>query len=153
MLKILLVILVIVYVVNPYDIVPDLFPGVGWLDDLFIVGLLWRYLASKKPGAKRWASAFQQRSGTDRRQKEDFQSGTHESGGRRFESGQSAWDPYRVLGVDRQTSPENIKRAYRRLVNQYHPDKVTHLGPEFKDLAEKRFKEIQRAYQEIQPKA
>jgi DnaJ-class molecular chaperone len=35
------------------------------------------------------------------------------------------------------------------LAGQYHPDKVSHLGEEFRQLAEKRFKEIQVAYQEL----
>ena len=61
-------------------------------------------------------------------------------------------DPYTVLGVGRSSPPEEIKRAYRRLATKYHPDKVNHMGEEFRELAERRFKEIQEAYQEIIPK-
>jgi DnaJ like chaperone protein len=50
------------------------------------------------------------------------------------------------LGVARDASQEDIRSAYRRLAGQYHPDKVLHLGKEFRDLAEIRFKEIQAAY-------
>ncbi|HUT69368.1 MAG TPA: DnaJ domain-containing protein [Desulfatiglandales bacterium] len=42
-----------------------------------------------------------------------------------------------------------MKNAYRKLANKYHPDKVDHLGDEFRVLAEQRFKEIQEAYQEL----
>jgi len=35
------------------------------------------------------------------------------------------------------------------LANKYHPDKVDHLGEEFKKLAEKKFKDIQEAYQKL----
>lgn len=49
-------------------------------------------------------------------------------------------DPYTVLGVDRNASPEQIKTAYRRLVKQYHPD--FNKAPE----AEAKFKEITEAY-------
>src|SRR4051794_26921812 len=50
-------------------------------------------------------------------------------------------DLYKVLGVDRKASPEEIKKAYRKLARQYHPDK----NPGNKE-AETRFKEISAAY-------
>ena len=39
--------------------------------------------------------------------------------------------------------------AYRKLVQQYHPDKVANLAPEFRELAERRMKEINAAYQRL----
>ena len=33
-------------------------------------------------------------------------------------------DYYKILGIDRQAQPEEIKRAYRKLAKQYHPDVV-----------------------------
>ena len=62
------------------------------------------------------------------------------------------WDPYRILGIDRSASAVEIKQAYRELARKYHPDKLEHLGDEFKELAEIRFKEIQKAYQELSGK-
>jgi len=56
---------------------------------------------------------------------------------------------YRILGVDRNASVEEIKSAYRKLVAQYHPDKVANLGEEFVQLAEEKFKVIQDAYARI----
>jgi len=64
----------------------------------------------------------------------------------------SQHDPYEILGVNRHASESEIKNAYRKLANKYHPDKVNHLGDEFKSLAEKRFKEIQEAYQKLSVK-
>ena len=54
--------------------------------------------------------------------------------------------PYEVLDVPRGASQEEIKAAFKKLADKYHPDKVEHLGEEFKALAEERFKEIQEAY-------
>jgi molecular chaperone DnaJ len=51
-------------------------------------------------------------------------------------------DPYERLGVARDASQEDIKRAYRRLARQHHPDANQH-DPE----AEERFKEITQAYE------
>jgi curved DNA-binding protein len=51
-------------------------------------------------------------------------------------------DYYRILGVDRNASQEEIKRAYRRLARQFHPD----VNPDDKG-AEERFKEINEAYE------
>lgn len=52
-----------------------------------------------------------------------------------------ARDPYKVLGVDRNASQEEIRKAYRALAKKYHPD----LNVEDKNAAE-RFKEIAAAY-------
>jgi molecular chaperone DnaJ len=53
-------------------------------------------------------------------------------------------DYYEVLGVGRDTSPEEVKKAYRRLAMKFHPDRVPAEG---KAEAEERFKEISEAYE------
>ena len=56
-------------------------------------------------------------------------------------------DPYEVLGVPRGASDEEIKKAYRRLSRQYHPD--ANVNNPNKDAAEEKFKEVQAAYKSI----
>lgn len=57
-----------------------------------------------------------------------------------------AKDPYEILGIHPGASKQEIQAAHRKLVQQYHPDKVAHLGQEFQDLAREKFVEIQDAY-------
>ena len=57
------------------------------------------------------------------------------------------YDPYKVLGVSRDASNEEIKKAYRALSRRYHPD-ANQNNPN-KAAAEEKFKEIQQAYQQI----
>lgn len=56
-------------------------------------------------------------------------------------------DPYELLGVSRNASDEEIKKAYRQLSRKYHPD--ANVNNPNKDRAEAMFKEIQQAYQQI----
>jgi len=51
-------------------------------------------------------------------------------------------DPYKVLGLSRDASQDDIRKAHRKLVRKYHPD----ANPE-DPRAEERFKEIQQAYE------
>lgn len=52
-------------------------------------------------------------------------------------------DYYEVLGVSKTATDDELKRAYRKLAKQYHPD----ANPDNKEEAEKKFKEINEAYE------
>lgn len=56
-------------------------------------------------------------------------------------------DPYEVLGISRNASEEEIKKAYKSLSRKYHPD--ANINNPHKEEAEEKFKEIQQAYQQI----
>ena len=146
-MKILLSILALAYVLSPYDILSDFFIGWGWLDDLIILFLLWKYFyapVKRRGGAERIYQKNRQyfKNGAGNEKFNDFHPG--ERIGSR--------DPYTVLGIGKNASLQEIKGAYKQLANKYHPDKVLHLGEEFAELAEKRFKEIQKAYSELKGK-
>ncbi len=56
-------------------------------------------------------------------------------------------DPYQVLGVSRDASDDEIKKAYRNLSRKYHPD--ANINNPNKDKAEEMFKLVQQAYEQI----
>lgn len=56
-------------------------------------------------------------------------------------------DPYRVLGITRDASTDEIKKAYRTLSRKYHPD--ANINNPNKDQAEEMFKQVQQAYKQI----
>ncbi len=129
--QILLILGAILYVLSPVDLAPDLIPGLGWLDDLIVVGLLIWFLSGV-----RWAPGR----------------GVH--GGTPGQKGETASaDPYTTLGVKRGASQDEIRTAYRQLVAQYHPDKVSHLGKEFQEMAHQKLIAIQQAYEALTGRA
>ena len=56
-------------------------------------------------------------------------------------------DYYETLGIERTASDDEIKKAFRKLARQHHPD--LHASPEHKKSAEEKFKEINEAYEVI----
>lgn len=57
-------------------------------------------------------------------------------------------DPYKVLGVSRDATDDEIKKAYRDLARKYHPD--NYVNNPLSDLVEEKMKEINEAYDQIQ---
>lgn len=56
-------------------------------------------------------------------------------------------DPYQVLGVSRNASEDQIKKAYRSLSRKYHPD--SNINNPNRERIEEKFKQVQQAYQAI----
>ncbi len=122
-----------IYVVCPYDILPDFFFGPGWLDDLAVIGLIWWWTSKRKRNYQKGAAP-----GNTGRAKESPEW---------YRADEK--DPYEILGLKRGASTKEVKAAYKKLVVQYHPDKVQHLGPEFQQLAHEKFVTIQKAYDRL----
>jgi DnaJ like chaperone protein len=56
---------------------------------------------------------------------------------------------YKILEVDPSVSNEELKKAYRTMAMKYHPDKVSHLGEDFRKTADEKFKKVNEAYEKI----
>ncbi|MFH2202551.1 MAG: DnaJ domain-containing protein [Elusimicrobiota bacterium] len=119
-----------IYVVMPFD--GDFLGVVGWIDDIF-VAVLAIYLAVE-------ALRKQVRTGPGGRRAQAPAAPPEEELPR---------DPYKLLGVSPDAAAQDIKEAYRREMAKYHPDKVQHLGAEFRRLAEQKAKAIQKAYAQL----
>jgi len=64
-----------------------------------------------------------------------------------YDSSDSA---YRILEIEKSASDTEVKKAYRKMVKKYHPDKLQHLGESHVKGAEEKFKQVQKAYEQIQ---
>tara|TARA_Y100000590_G_scaffold468691_1_gene652600 strand:+ start:8185 stop:8928 length:744 start_codon:yes stop_codon:yes gene_type:complete len=56
---------------------------------------------------------------------------------------------YTILEIDSTVSDQDVKKAYRKMANKYHPDKVSHLGKDLQKVAEEKFKSVNNSYQTI----
>jgi DnaJ like chaperone protein len=56
---------------------------------------------------------------------------------------------YKILEITEKASNDEVKKAYRRMAVKYHPDKVSHLGPEHQNAAKEKFQSVSTAYESI----
>lgn len=56
---------------------------------------------------------------------------------------------YKILEIESTASDADLKKAYRNMAMKYHPDKVGHLGEDFKKVANEKFRKVQEAYDKI----
>lgn len=150
-LKIILIIFGLLYLISPVDIIPDLLlPFIGWIDDGVVIGAIYyliRYgrlpfsLFKKKEPFKQ---SFNQKTANFASDKKHGQ--TNRPGNQKNTSSKIILTPYEILGINPKASKKEIQAAYKEAIKKYHPDKLSHLGEEFSILANKKFIEIQNAY-------
>lgn len=92
--------------------------------------------------AQRFRSGYYQQAGDQQGQ---YHYGNNQS---YHSSAPSLEDAYRVLGVSSSDDQNTVKRAYRKLMNEHHPDKLVAKGlpPEMMEVAKEKAQEIQAAY-------
>ncbi|QBQ63118.1 co-chaperone DjlA [Actinobacillus indolicus] len=95
--------------------------------------------------AQRFRSGYYQYEQQDSSQQGQYQ-GNY--GGYQRSSGPSLKDAYSVLGVSESDDQATVKRAYRKLMNEHHPDKLVAKGlpPEMMEVAKEKAQQIQAAY-------
>jgi uncharacterized membrane protein YkvA (DUF1232 family) len=122
----------LLYLASPVDAIPDTLLGLGWADDLVLLLLVYWFMKRVLPG--RYGQNRSRASGGSQRGEPDPAEEVDK-------------DPYQILGVSRNASQQEIKSAFRKQAQRYHPDRVSHLGEEFQQLAKEKFQEIQEAYE------
>ena len=110
------------YLRSPIDLLPDRMGPLGFLDDLLVLGgaLFWLHGRLTAPPPGPAPSADP-----------------------------IPTDPYELLAVGPDATPDEITRAYRAQLKRYHPDRVAGLGEELQRLAHERTIAIQRAYESL----
>lgn len=70
---------------------------------------------------------------------------------RRSRNQQAPYNPFQVLGVSQEDNKTTIRRAYKRLMSQHHPDKLVSKGlpPEMMKVAEEKAKQVQLAWERV----
>ncbi len=89
-----------------------------------------------------------------KKQQHSYSSKSGRRGGRSYSRSytyrkRATQNDYDILKVSKDASWEEIKKSYRKLAIQYHPDKVAHLGEEYQQAAKEKFQAIQSAYERI----
>ena len=56
---------------------------------------------------------------------------------------------YKILEIDKTATNDEVKKAYRKMAVKYHPDKVSHMGEEYKESAKQKFQKMKDAYDNI----
>jgi DnaJ like chaperone protein len=78
------------------------------------------------------------------------QSGAYSQQGYRPAPRGNGPDPYTVLGVPRDADERTIKRAYRKLISEFHPDRLGNMPEDLRRRAEARASEVNAAWERIQ---
>jgi hypothetical protein len=120
----LALVLALVYFVWPVDLIPDIFGPFGRIDDLLVfLFVAWQAYQYKRKAENRAPNADADKS--------------------------RAQDPYELFGITPSATRDEIESRYRELAQQYHPDKVSHLGEDLQKVAHEKMLQITEAYRKL----
>ncbi len=119
----------ILYVLSPIDVVPDVVPILGWVEDLLVFAVaLWL------------ANRMRKSEPTDAASERDDASRRGQANGDtlREPPASAPTTPWQLLGIEPSASSDVIEAAYKAKLMQYHPDRVAHLGEELQGSSQSR---------------
>jgi len=118
------------YIISPIDLMPEaILKHFGLFDDVIVLVYLYYFIKRNPKKIKDF-------------QKENSRENTKEE----IKTENKKLSPYKILGIEHDANEKEIKTAYKKLISQYHPDKVEHLGDELKNKAMEKTLEIKKAY-------
>lgn len=133
-LNYLWLILLAVYIISPFDAHPL------FMDDLIAAGVLF-YLLYKNAKHKKQRQQYYDYYNRSQSANQSQQNQTAESGGP-----VTLDEAYRLLGVRRGASLDEINKSYREKMSKSHPDKVSHLSEELQEKAEELTRRLNEAF-------
>lgn len=71
------------------------------------------------------------------------------SGNQAFRQSSNQKDPYKVLGISKDATDDEVRKAYRKMALKYHPDRMASMGEEMQRNAAEQMKDINQAYEKI----
>ncbi len=167
-LKIILILFGLAYLISPVDIIPDLLlPFVGWIDDGVVIATIYYLIRFGRlpnfffkrrnpfqqgrgqpfrPNVKQNSASFTSKQNSNRQRTNQKQQTA------KNRTSKTTPTPYDILGISPDATQKEIHNAYKQAIKKYHPDKLSHLGKEFSNLANEKFLEIQRAYDSLKIK-
>ncbi|MDM8538145.1 DnaJ domain-containing protein [Desulfobacterales bacterium HSG17] len=167
-LKIILILFGLAYLISPVDIIPDLLlPFVGWIDDGVVIATIYYlirfgrlpnfFFKKQNPFKQGRRKPFrpnvkQDFAGFTSKQEPNQQRTYHQQQTAKNRTSKTIPTPYDILGISPDANQKEIHNAYKQAIKKYHPDKLSHLGKEFSNLANEKFLEIQRAYDSLKTK-
>jgi hypothetical protein len=118
---------------------------------VIVIYIIWRMLTPNKPRRQKFFYTFNQEDFGNYYQRTNggtgYNGGYSNTGATSFFEDKSKY--YTMLGVTEEASQDEIKKAYRKLAMQHHPDKFSNAEPAEQEYNEKKFKEINEAYEKI----
>ena len=61
----------------------------------------------------------------------------------------SADNAYKILEIDKSASNDEVKKAYRKMIKKYHPDKLKDVSDDIINMAKQKFQSVKDAYDHI----